>query len=631
MATTNDTVYVEIIAKTSQAVNGIMNFAKAFAASYVSIKAFQQLVVGSVQEYLKSEAAAKKLSSAMLGLGNTSKVSLNSMKDLSSALQKTTQYADDVTQSAMAMLMSVGGMTSRMASDMTPAVQDFASAMGMDLESAATLVAKAVEGNVGALSRYGIKIQEGLDKNGRMAALTDELQKKFGGLAKAMGDTASGALARLTNAFSDMKEEIGRATMTQLRPLVDWLTKVASGIASVMEAANDLREALRAETLGIADTNDKLIIASSKYAETSKKIKEIQAGITDAATYQKYYNEAISAGATSIDEYLVMLQKRAIEERRALNNTEGVARREKDAAEAAEKIAQKQREFLEKLATAYAKTPEAQKKALEIDISYWESTLKNAGASADQIIAILAMLRQQYDETYGVISKPRGMMWQGAIAPAGIVRAEKEFGGGEDYGPSAEDMEELLAGIESSRQSTKEWAEYWIEVNKQAELTNENLAETEALQKKYEKLFGSVVGMAETLAESISDGDVVGGLRAIAQQLADMLAKYAITAAASAAATMNWGLMAFWLGVAGVSVMAGASMGGAGGGGGGLPRMASGGVVTRPTLALIGEAGPEAVVPLGKGMGGGVTINVQGNIWQTEDLARAVAGAMGRW
>lgn len=34
-----------------------------------------------------------------------------------------------------------------------------------------------------------------------------------------------------------------------------------------------------------------------------------------------------------------------------------------------------------------------------------------------------------------------------------------------------------------------------------------------------------------------------------------------------------------------------------------LPHMAQGGIVTKPTLALIGEAGPEAVVPLSNGMG----------------------------
>jgi SLT domain-containing protein len=62
-------------------------------------------------------------------------------------------------------------------------------------------------------------------------------------------------------------------------------------------------------------------------------------------------------------------------------------------------------------------------------------------------------------------------------------------------------------------------------------------------------------------------------------------------------------------------------MGGDDGGNGGAnpagldyKAMATGGVVTSPTFALIGEAGPEAVIPLDKmgGMGGGVTINVNG-------------------
>jgi hypothetical protein len=35
-----------------------------------------------------------------------------------------------------------------------------------------------------------------------------------------------------------------------------------------------------------------------------------------------------------------------------------------------------------------------------------------------------------------------------------------------------------------------------------------------------------------------------------------------------------------------------------------IPHMASGGIVNSPTLAMIGESGPEAVVPLGKGVGG---------------------------
>lgn len=43
-----------------------------------------------------------------------------------------------------------------------------------------------------------------------------------------------------------------------------------------------------------------------------------------------------------------------------------------------------------------------------------------------------------------------------------------------------------------------------------------------------------------------------------------------------------------------------------------IPRLANGGIVTAPTIALIGERGPEAVVPLSRGgYGGGPTIIVQ--------------------
>jgi hypothetical protein len=40
-----------------------------------------------------------------------------------------------------------------------------------------------------------------------------------------------------------------------------------------------------------------------------------------------------------------------------------------------------------------------------------------------------------------------------------------------------------------------------------------------------------------------------------------------------------------------------------------IPHMATGGIVTAPTLALLGERGPEAVVPLGRGMGPAVHID----------------------
>jgi hypothetical protein len=61
----------------------------------------------------------------------------------------------------------------------------------------------------------------------------------------------------------------------------------------------------------------------------------------------------------------------------------------------------------------------------------------------------------------------------------------------------------------------------------------------------------------------------------------------------------------------------------------GVPRMAEGGIVTAPTLALIGEAGPEVVVPLDRmATGGGVTINVTGGLATSAEIGESVVNAL---
>ncbi len=54
-----------------------------------------------------------------------------------------------------------------------------------------------------------------------------------------------------------------------------------------------------------------------------------------------------------------------------------------------------------------------------------------------------------------------------------------------------------------------------------------------------------------------------------------------------------------------------------------IPMLASGGIISRPTLALLGEAGPEAVVPLNRAAAGGgtsITINVHGSVITETEL-----------
>jgi hypothetical protein len=71
-----------------------------------------------------------------------------------------------------------------------------------------------------------------------------------------------------------------------------------------------------------------------------------------------------------------------------------------------------------------------------------------------------------------------------------------------------------------------------------------------------------------------------------------------------------------------------------------MPALASGGIVTKPTVALIGERGPEAVVPLSRyqrGGGAGVSINFYGDVLTSADFDRRIQQAkdtlsrQGRW
>lgn len=68
--------------------------------------------------------------------------------------------------------------------------------------------------------------------------------------------------------------------------------------------------------------------------------------------------------------------------------------------------------------------------------------------------------------------------------------------------------------------------------------------------------------------------------------------------------------------------------------------LASGGLVTSPTIALVGEAGPEAVIPLsmlgsgsplgGNGGGSGITVYITGTVQSTADQAKQLGDAIAR-
>jgi hypothetical protein len=101
---------------------------------------------------------------------------------------------------------------------------DISAGTGKDLQTVSLALAKAYGGQVGALGRLGVPLDENIRKTndfeGAFKALTDQ----FGGAAAAGVDTMDGKLKNLNIKFDEAKEGIGEAVLPALEELTDWIS-----------------------------------------------------------------------------------------------------------------------------------------------------------------------------------------------------------------------------------------------------------------------------------------------------------------------------------------------------------------------------------------------------------------------
>jgi hypothetical protein len=113
---------------------------------------------------------------------------------------------------------------------LTSLAMDIAAATGKSATGAAMALARAHDGNFGALQRLVPGIKDVSDKMGY-------LEKQFAGAAKVAGD--ADPYARMNVALDTIKESIGRALLPMLNKFVDWLTKAAPKIEAFFKSLND--------------------------------------------------------------------------------------------------------------------------------------------------------------------------------------------------------------------------------------------------------------------------------------------------------------------------------------------------------------------------------------------------------
>jgi len=172
----------------------------------------------SVRAFSEQAEAEQKLLTALKG----NEKAFASLTAQAKELQGVTLFGDEETMKAQALIAAMVKEEEQILKVM-PLVQDFATAKGMDLAGAADLVSKTLGSSTNALSRYGIEVTGAVGSQERLESLTSGLAVAFEGQAEAVAKVGAGPLIQLKNQFGDLMEEIGGLVMGALVPLLEWL------------------------------------------------------------------------------------------------------------------------------------------------------------------------------------------------------------------------------------------------------------------------------------------------------------------------------------------------------------------------------------------------------------------------
>ncbi len=213
----------------------------------------------SVTAWNEQVDAIQKVEAALASTGGVSGQTSENLQKMASELQGITTFGDEAVLSMQAVLLTFTNIRGQRFEQATTAILNVATALGMDLKSAALQVGKALNDprqGITALSRAGIQFSDVQKANikqmvemgdvaGAQGIILKELETQFGGIAEAMAKTPTGQWTVAMNALGDAMEQVGAI-------ILPYLTQLAAVIKDVALAFQALPESTRTTIVVLA-------------------------------------------------------------------------------------------------------------------------------------------------------------------------------------------------------------------------------------------------------------------------------------------------------------------------------------------------------------------------------------------
>ena len=210
----------------------VANAAKAFLglATAVGTAAFA-IGVSAVKAAIEDEKAQVSLAQTLRNTTKATDQQIAATEDYIDATARATGIADDQLRPSLDRLV-------RSTQDVTKAQKlqqlalDIAAGTGKDLATVTEALGKAYDGNLGALKRIGVPLDENIIKTKNFDGAVKALSETFAGQAAAAAETFAGRMQRVQIAVGEANEKIGFA----LLPFMEELAKfVVSDVVPALE------------------------------------------------------------------------------------------------------------------------------------------------------------------------------------------------------------------------------------------------------------------------------------------------------------------------------------------------------------------------------------------------------------
>lgn len=169
----------------------------------------------------EDEAGQKRLATALKNTAGANKAQVAGVEKWISAQGVALGVTDDELRPALGRLVAATHDVGK-AQKLASLAMDVSAGSGKSLDAVSTALAKAQNGNVGALGRLGVATKDAAGHTLSFDQIQKNLAKTFGGQAATKANTFQGKMDRLKLVFRETEEAIGSKLLPVVTKLASW-------------------------------------------------------------------------------------------------------------------------------------------------------------------------------------------------------------------------------------------------------------------------------------------------------------------------------------------------------------------------------------------------------------------------